>query len=500
MRKIIVFLIVLLFVGTFMYAQKSNTIKILHAKKLTEGRSANYQKLVGNVGLQNKDMQLYCDSAEVDNVSNSFWAWGKVYIIKNNNLKAYGDSLVYNNYTGIGKLQGKNVRVIQKELTILTNILHFDDSKKQIFYLNGATIQNAETEIISKFGYYNTQSEIMDLIEKVYIENPDYKIWGDTILVDTPKDITLFYGKTNIHTKDQKIYCERGFHNDKDEIFHFVKNARINGKDNTIFADSIYVNKKRKISYAFKNVHILDSANQLSIFGHKAYFNQKDSNSYVTQKPWLTQILDGDTLWVSCDTIRAIDKKRNKEFYAFYKVKMFKKDMQGVCDSLSYSLSDSIMKMYRNPIIWSEESQMKGDTIRILTSNNKIKQLFIHSNASIISEQDKEEDFYDQIVGRNMVADFKEGRIYTMNVLGNGETLYYAKDNDTTYTGVNKAICSNLSMKFKNGKIGKIVFLVQPEATFFPVNQLPNEDKKLKQFTWLIERRPKTNQDVKPIK
>ena len=496
MRKLLVFLIVLLFIGANLHAQKSNTIKILHAKKLTEGRSANHQKLVGNVGLQNKDMQLFCDSAEVDNVSNAFWAWGKVYIIKTNNLKAYGDSLVYNNFTGIGKLQGKNVKVTQKDLTILTNVLNFDDSKKQIFYLNGATITNAETKIVSKLGYYNTQTEFMDLIGKVYIDNPDYKIWGDTIIIDSPNEITRFYGKTNIHTKDQKIYCERGLHNDKNEIFHFVKKARIKGEENTIFADSIYVNKKKKISWAFKNVHILDSVNQLSVYGNAAFFNQKDSNLFVTKQPWLTQVLDGDTLWVSCDTIKAIDKKKIKEFYAYHHVKMFKNDMQGVCDSLSYSLSDSIMRMYRNPILWSEESQMKGDTIQILTARNKIKNLYLFSNASIINEQDKEEEFYDQIVGRNMIADFKDGKIHTMTVLGNGQTLYYAKDNDSTYSGVNKAICSNLSIRFNKGKIGKIVFLVQPEATFYPVNQLPKEDKKLKQFTWHWDRRPKSYLEI----
>ncbi len=496
MRKLLVFLIVLLFIGANLHAQKSNTIKILHAKKLTEGRSANHQKLVGNVGLQNKDMQLFCDSAEVDNVSNAFWAWGKVYIIKTNNLKAYGDSLVYNNFTGIGKLQGKNVKVTQKDLTILTNVLNFDDSKKQIFYLDGATITNAETNIVSKLGYYNTQTEFMDLIGKVYIENPDYKIWGDTIIIDSPNEITRFYGKTNIHTKDQKIYCERGLHNDKNEIFHFVKKAWIKGNENTIFADSIYVNKKKKISWAFKNVHILDSVNQLSVYGNTAFFNQKDSNLFVTKQPWLTQILDGDTLWVSCDTIKAIDKKKIKEFYAYHHVKMFKKDMQGVCDSLSYSLSDSIMRMYRNPILWTEESQMKGDTIQILTARNKIKNLYLFSNASIINEQDKEEEFYDQIVGRNMIADFKDGKIHTMTVLGNGQTLYYAKDNDSTYSGVNKAICSNLSIRFNKGKIGKIVFLVQPEATFYPVNQLPKEDEKLKQFTWHWDRRPKSYLEI----
>jgi lipopolysaccharide export system protein LptA len=496
MRKLLVFLIVLLFVATSTYAQKSNTIKILHAKKLTEGRSANHQKLVGNVGLQNKDMQLFCDSAEVDNINNAFWAWGKVYIIKSNNLKAYGDSLVYNNYTGIGKLQGKSVKVTQKDLTILTNVLNFDDSKKQIFYLNGATITNAETKIVSKLGYYNTQTEFMDLIGKVFIDNPDYKIWGDTIIVDSPNEITRFYGKTNIHTKDQKIYCERGLHNDKNEIFHFVKKASIKGDENTICADSIYVNKKKKISWAFKNVQILDSINQLTVYGNVAYFNQKDSNSYVSRNPWMTQVLDGDTLWVRCDTIKAIDKKKIKEFYAYHNVKMFKKDMQGVCDSLSYSLSDSIMRMYRNPILWSEESQMKGDTIQILTARNKIKNLYLFSNASIISEQDKKEEFYDQIVGRNMIADFKEGKIHTMSVLGNGQTLYYAKDNDSTYSGVNKAICSNLSIRFNKGKIGKIVFLLQPEATFYPVNQLPAEDKKLKQFTWHGDRRPKSYLEI----
>jgi hypothetical protein len=61
---------------------------------------------------------------------------------------------------------------------------------------------------------------------------------------------------------------------------------------------------------------------------------------------------------------------------------------------------------------------------------------------------------------------------------------------------VNKAICSNLSIRFNKGKIGKIVFLLQPEATFYPVNQLPAEDKKLKQFTWHGDRRPKSYLEI----
>lgn len=497
MLKQFILAITLTFLSLSVLSQEKEgkSVKILHAKRLTDGRAKNYQKLVGKVGLQSGDMKLYCDSAEINQVNNDFWAWGHVYVVRDNNVKAYGDSLIYEGESGKGKLQG-NVRIIKDDLKIVNNLMYFDDQKEIMYYLTGATITTDSTKIISKKGVYHSSTELMDFTKDVVITHPDYTVYSDTISYNIQQDISKFYGPTNIISGSDKVYCEKGYYNAKNKVFHFVKKARVTSEENIIFADSIYVDNLSEYSYAIKNVHIIDTVNKLDIYGHKAYFNQKASSSYVTDSTLFVQKLDGDTMYLHCDTLKATQVNDVKEFNAFYGVKIFKKDMQGVCDSLSYSLSDSIMKMYYNPIIWNAENQIIGDTIQIITKKNKIDQMYIFNNASIISLSNKELDYYDQVQGTNMIADFKDGKIKVMNVLGNGQTLYYAIEKDSTYTGVNKAICSNLRVGFRDNKIAKIVFLMQPEATFYPLSRFPEEEKKLSRFTWESVLRPKSVADL----
>ena len=54
---------------------------------------------------------------------------------------------------------------------------------------------------------------------------------------------------------------------------------------------------------------------------------------------------------------------------AYHGCRIFSKDLQAKCDSLSYSFQDSVIRLYKSPVLWSEENQLTSDSMAIFTKN-----------------------------------------------------------------------------------------------------------------------------------
>jgi hypothetical protein len=103
---------------------------------------------------------------------------------------------------------------------------------------------------------------------------------------------------------------------------------------------------------------------------------------------------------------------------------------------------------------------------------------------------------FNQIKGRNMTAQFKNQQLNRVLIEGNGESLYFALDEKTnSLTGLNKTICSNMVIRFKNKRVDNISFYVKPEANFIPPHELQMDQKKLEGFVWKEMQRP-VKQDI----
>ena len=477
-------------------AQEGYKVEILNAKSLKPGKSADHQKLVGDVILQQGAAKLFCDSAEINQLNNDFDAWGKVFINKGDSIKDWGDSLKYFGSTETGKLMS-NAKLKKGNTLLKTKVLYMDQKRDIFYYLSPAVITMDQTVITSKKGYYFNASGKITFKDSVVVKDPEYTITADTLDYYSNSEKVVFQGPTDIVTEQDSIYCERGFYNPNTKIAEFRKNARVASEENILFGDSIWVEELSGISRAYQNVMLLDTANKIKILGHFAFFDQNNNTSMVTDSALFIQELDDDTLYMHGDTIRAKEDSAGvKSFYVHYGVRMYKNDMQAVCDSMAYSFKDSLIRLFRDPIVWNGKSQLTGDSIKILTYDNKVHRLFIDGNGFIISEADSTYSFYDQIKGRRMIGYFDKGKLKTMDVKGNGQTVYYAKEEDGSYSGVNKADCSDIRIRFEQNEIGEIVFLTMPAASFYPLNQFPKKDAKLEGFLWEITSRPYSREDV----
>ncbi|MCB0854553.1 MAG: Organic solvent tolerance protein OstA, partial [Bacteroidetes bacterium] len=199
-----------------------------------------------------------------------------------------------------------------------------------------------------------------------------------------------------------------------------------------------------------------------------------------------------DTLYLTADTLVSIDSEEdiNKRLLAYSNVKIFKTDLKGVCDSISYFVSDSIMFLYGKPALWSGENQMTADTIDMVIRNKSMNKIDLYPDAFVVTLDSAQ--YFNQIKGRSMEAFFKDDELSKVNVYGNGESIFFMRDEKTRkLIGMNKIICSDIILKFDDRKLTDASFLVKPEGDFIPPHELKESDTKLNGFTWRGGERPK---------
>jgi len=183
----------------------------------------------------------------------------------------------------------------------------------------------------------------------------------------------------------------------------------------------------------------------------------------------------------------------DRYFQAWHHVRIFSDSMQAVSDSLWYSGKDSIFRLFTNPVLWASKSQITGDTIFLYTKNKKPDRMYVFENGFAINQSDSMgAGMYNQIKGNRLNGYFKDGEMDYMRATGNGESIYYVKNDKGRLVGINNATSDIIDMRFKNKELNKVVFISEVNGTMYPIKQAKDENKQLRSFKWLDSLRPKT--------
>jgi lipopolysaccharide export system protein LptA len=478
------------------YTQQAKQIKIVHADDMVFSKEvvANAWRLKGNVEFEHANATMFCDSAYFYTDKNQIDAFGNVNLHQGDTLHLYGETLNYDGNSKVAKMRDK-VRLLDRDMVLTTDYLDFEISKDIGYYINGGKIVNKENTLTSTTGHYYAKQKTFYFRKKVVITNPDYQIKSDTLKYNTATRIAFFLGPTDIISKENYIYCENGWYNTATDISQFNKNAYLKSDKKLLKGDSLYYERNTGIGKAFNNIELIDSAQQVIITGNKAFYQERPEHAMITDKAVLMMYTKKDTLFIHADTLKSVADSVNKEktIRAYFHVKMFKPDLQGRCDSLTYTTADSTVKMFISPVLWSEENQISSEYIELHLANKQLNTANFYNNSFIISMKDS--DKFDQIKGRKMIGYFKDNQLYKVLVNGNGQTVYYVPDKDQI-VGVNKALSSELLIYLENKKIEKILFLTKPDATLYPLDKAPAEEIKLRDFKWYKESRPKNKSEI----
>jgi lipopolysaccharide export system protein LptA len=453
--------------------------------------------LRGNVIMQDEDVTMWCDSALFYPDKNQLIAFSKVHISQGDTLHLHGDYLFYNGRIQNAFVKG-NVELINKDTHLYTDSIHYDVKNKIARYNDRGKIVNAENTLTSIIGIYYVSTDLFHFKDSVKIVNPDYVMKADTMDYNTVSKIAYFTGPTELIGDSLYMYCEKGWYDTQKDVTSVWKNAMIDNKKQIVHGDSLYFNDNTGFGESFNNVIIQDTVNDIAIEGNYAWYYKSPEKFLVTDRAVFIQISDKkDSLFLHADTISATTimtdsmPKGYRLMKAYHHCKIYSEKLQAKCDSISYSFQDSVIRLYREPIIWAEENQLTADSMAVFTKNQKTDRLELYNTAFIASQVDTVR--FDQTKGRSLIGHFRDNELYKININGNGEVVYYLLDGDLV-AGMDQSKCADIVVLLENGKPSQVIEYQNPEGTIDP--PLPAKAVRLEGFKWFDHLRPKKKDDI----
>lgn len=511
-RPYLVLSLLALFVAipAILSAQNSQRIELLNADMSDFDQSVNAKatRLIGHVAFKHQNALMYCDSAYLFRDDNRLEAFNNIRITQGDTLTMTGNLLHYDGNSRLAQVY-ENVVLTDRKMVMHTNRLDYDMGKDIAFYTDSAHIVDGENVLTSHLGYFYSNTHDLFFRKNVILTNPKYTMNGDTLRYNTTNKTAFFLGPTYIRSAENLIYCESGWYNTQTQKSNFKQNSYLQTKDQLLKGDSVFYDRLKGIGKVFGNVAIIDTTNKITIQGDYGERHDMNDSSWVTGHALMIQEMDGDSLFMHGDTLLAIGSpqtdssaKKQKDLFAFHHVVLFKKDLQGSCDSLVYKSSDSTITLYRNPILWSGLNQLTADSMIMQTANSGIQKIYLHSNSFITSQADSIESEnsdtarFNQVRGKDMTGFLSNNKLYRIDVNGNGQTIYYAKDKTEKNFAVNRADCSDLIIYVEDNAVKGISLLNDPDGTLYPIHELSAKELRLKGFKWLGKLRPISKEEV----
>lgn len=470
--------------------QSKNLITIERSREGTyeEIDGIKQRKLIGDVILRQGDVQLFCDSAILFVASNKAHALGKVRILQPGKMDASAQYLEYDGNSKDALLRG-NVVVTDGEMTLKTAILYYNTATKISTYKTPSVITNAEAVLKSNNGRYDSNNKTLYFRKEVSLDHPDFQLRGDTLHYHTVLKKADFFGPTWIYSNRSRTYTEAGWFKTQTRESFLTKNGRvIIDSQQFVAADTIFYNDSLQRGYCKTGVQIIDTTEKTEIRAGFTRFDRIKGYFLAYDFPILMNFGEGDTLYLTADTLYQYKNKDSSvQLIAHYLPVIQNADMLLLCDSLSYTESDSLFRFYRQPTIWSDAFQITAEFMELYTNGNEFERMEMYRDGFMVKEEDSLR--YSQIRGKDMTAWFEERQMSQIDVKGNGESIYYVEREDGSLMGANKIESSDITIKMENSKPVDIRFYVQPIAILHPIDQVDPVAFRLKGFKWEIDRK-----------
>lgn len=526
----LVFNILLLWFGCCaLSAQEPSLLYLEHSESLSfdEQRLPDAQLLRGSVRFRHDSALMYCDSAYFFEKANTLHAFGRVHLVQGDSLEGFGDVLYYDGNTKLARFR-RNVRLLHNGSILRTDSLNYDRIRDIAYYFAGGVIEDSiKNTLSSSWGQYTPYNDEALFRGNVKLVHPNFILTCDTLCYNTATYQADLVSPTRIlYEKETTILSSKGWYNTETEHSLLLDRSKVIHVDGmTLTGDSIYYDKKAGYGNVRGHMQSIDSTHYLTLYGNRGEVWERDNSGYATDSAMLVDWSDPemftyihadslfskqlphrisillpkdsvliDSIWVlPVPDTQWIDTSYMK-IRAYYNVRMYREDIQMVCDSVHYEGKDSLATLCGNPVCWNQSNQVSADTIRMYFKNNELDYIHGFSNAIAIKQEGELE--YDQLAGKEMFAYIRDGEMYLVDVQGNAETIFFPREEDGSYLGVNKTQSSFVKVYLQEQTIDHVVFTSATTGVMIPMSKAKEEDKFLPTFFWASAERPLKPGDV----
>ena len=481
--------------------QAKSKVYLLHADVLKKSKvnpDPNAQILVGDVVFRHDSIYMYCDSACFYEKTNSLEAFHNVKMVQGDTLFLYGDYLFYDGNAQIAQVRN-NVRMENRTTTLTTDSLNYDRVANLGYFFDGGTLMDEENVLTSDWGEYSPATKVSVFNYEVKLVNPQFVLTSDTLRYNTATKIANIVGPSDIDCDSSHIYSELGYYYTQQGQAELLNRSVLTNAGKRLTGDSLFYDRNRGFGEAYHDVEFVDTIGKNMLVGDYCYYNQLTSYAFATDKAMAVDFSQGDSLFIHADTLQMYTYHFNtdsvfREARAYHKVRFYRTDVQGVCDSLVFSSKDSCLTMYRDPILWNGKQQLLGERIMVYMNDSTIDWAHIENQALSVERIDSVN--YNQVTGKEMKAFFRGGEMHQVDVVGSVRLVYYPVERDSTLLGMNLSETSQLNMFLENRKLKKMIMSPKSTGTLYPMTQIPSEKMKLDNFVWFDYVRPLNKEDI----
>lgn len=589
--------------------KKREFVYLLHANETRYNQriNADAQILVGNVAFRHDSLYMYCDSALFFEASNSLKAYGRVHMAQGDTLFLDGEQLSYDGDAMLAEIR-YNVRMEDPSMVLTTDSLNYDRTLNLGYYFEGGTLRDSLNTLTSDWGEYDTKTKDALFNYNVTLTNDNFVLTSDTLGYNTGTRIAVITGPSEIDNGSNHITSTLGYYHTNEDQAQLLNRSVLHNDNYRMVGDSLFYDHALGYGEAFRNVIMDDYKEKCRLTGEYAYYNEVVDSAYATGKAIAIDYSQGDSLFIHADTLSmtthlipvppavpqqpatpqmpaaphlpnspdtpapsdttatapsdtlalptipeipdipdipeipdnpgsqtppdsslavlplpaedaialpqdtstadsislplasdTIPTEPADSTYriikGFHKVRMYRSDVQAVCDSLVFSTLDSCITMYYDPIIWNGGQQVLGEKILIYLNDSTIDWVHIQNQALLVEQLDTAH--FNQISGREIKAYFKNGEIDYADVIGNVlVAYYYQEDEGQELTGLNTTQASHLTAYMVDRQMEKLLITNKSNGVFYPILQIPPDKMKLPTFGWFSKLRPLSPFDI----
>lgn len=454
-------------------------------------------KFIGDVKLKRENAVVTCDSAfQYLDRENSLWLTGNVKIVQADTLFLDCDHVYFDGKEDFLKANG-NAKLRDPNTKISSDNLYYSRKNRLVYYNDGGIIEMEGFTLRSKEAYYYLNRSYIHFKDSVLGEGKEETIRGDSMDYYSREKKVVFLGPTEVLSNKGNLYTTGGEYLLKEKIAFLTERSSIEDSSFYIEGDTLYYEQLTRDGYGNGQIRLFSKKDDILLLGDAFRNREGGDYSKVWGKPVVRWVNGPDSLWIKADTLEK-SKLDTVDILKCYKnVSIFRADMQGICDSLTYNRLDSNLIMYHDPVLWTGTNQMSSDTISAFMVGGKLDKISLVRQAFIINVDTLRN--YNQIKGRNMDASFDTLGLSKVDISGNGESIYFVlSEEENSVVGMNRVWCSNMIMDFKHNKLRDIHFLVKPDAKFVPPHELAEPEKVLRGFSWRESEKPRKEYFTKP--
>ena len=477
-------------------------VYLIHADRLSfdrYGRRPDAQVLNGHVSFRHKGATLTCDSAYFFEATNSFEAFGHVKLKQGDTLTLVSDYAYYDGNEQMAKSR-RNVILTHRGTKLYTDSLDYDRLYNLGYFFEGGKMVDNKNVLTSDWGEYDTETRDAVFNYDVKLKNPKFYLETDTLYYDVHTRLAHVTGPSTVTSGKSMVKTQDAYYDTNNDKARLFGRSVLVDEAKEITGDSLFRDEKKGTAEGFGNVIYRDKQNKNEMYSEYFWYDENQGYAYATDHAKLVDYSQKDTLYLHGDTLKMVSYNVNtdsvwRKLHCYYKVRMYRKDMQAVCDSLVYNSKDSVMTMYKDPIAWNVNRQLLGEVIDIFMKDSTIEHAHINGQALSIEKID-EKDHFNQVSSKDMFAYFINGDIHQSDAIGNVQTIFYPVDEkDSTFQGLNYLETDTMRMYLQERKLQRIK-TNKASGTTYPMTQIPSNKYHLTQFAWFDYVRPTDKDDI----